>query len=294
MRYLKVKSFVSVFLILSLFFVWTSSIAEYDFIKDADAIERSADSVFMLEVYASDNQKIGVGSGFIAFNPSLLVTNYHVIDGGAYILAISDDKEQYFVTKLCIADKNADIAILRFDQAPGMPALELDGITKLKRSESVVAIGSPAGLMNTISIGNISAFYQRDGRDWIQFTAPISSGSSGGALFNDQGKIIGITTATYASAQNVNMAVKAKAVIDLYKSWDGKTISEINRTTGVPAPVSVIPASAATVDPSKVYVTRTGHKYHNTPTCSGMKSPIEMDLLDAIGKGYEPCDKCYK
>ena len=268
--------------------------ADYDFIEDADAIERSADSVFMLEVYDSDNRKIGVGSGFIAFDPSLLVTNYHVIDGGAYIIAISDDKEQFLVSKVCIADKEKDIAILQFDQVPGVPVLELDGNTELKRSESVVAIGSPAGLMNTISIGNISAFYQRDGRDWIQFTAPISSGSSGGALFNDQGKIIGITTATYASAQNINMAVKAKAVIDLYKNWDGRTISKINRTTGVPAPASVIPVSAEKVDPSKVYVTRTGHKYHNTPTCSRMKSPIEMDLMDAIEKGYTPCDKCYK
>ena len=43
-----------------------------------------------------------------------------------------------------------------------------------------------------------------------------------------------------------------------------------------------------------VWVTKSGKKYHNNPNCSKMSSPIEMDLLEAIEKGYEPCGKCYK
>ena len=290
------RRIMPIFLSLCLVFMISGAGAESGFSQDADAIEKAADSVFMLEVYSSSRQKIAVGSGFLAFDRMTLVTNYHVIEDGAYVVAISDDSESFLVTKVCISDKKKDIAILRFDTEPGMEPLELDGESVLKRSQPVVAIGSPAGLMNTISIGNISAFYQKDGRDWIQFTAPISSGSSGGALFNDEGKIIGITTATYASAQNINMAVKAEYVIALYQKWNGSGTSSIGNTTGVSTPpaASVQTGSRPSDDNATVYVTAGGKKYHNNPNCSRMKNPIEIDLMDALQQGYEPCGKCYK
>ncbi|MBR2822511.1 MAG: serine protease [Clostridia bacterium] len=275
------------------------SAAEHSFSEDANAVEAAADSVFMLEVYSSRAQKIGVGSGFVAFDSSLLVTNYHVIDGGAYVVAISDDYAQSIVTEVCAYDRSKDIAILRFDNSAGSAPLEMDAQSTLKRSQKVVAIGSPAGLMNTISIGNISAFYRNDGKDWIQFTAPISAGSSGGALLSDEGKVIGMTTATYTSAQNVNMAVKAKDIVTLYDRWDGRTTVRMGSVTGGGS--SAYPSIPAATSPgmgadngTTVYVTSSGSRYHNNPSCSRMKNPIEMDLLDAIERGYEPCGKCYK
>ena len=156
----------------------------------------------------------------------------------------------------------------------------------------MVAIGSPAGLRNTISIGNISAFYTQGGKDWIQFTAPISSGSSGGALFNDEGEIIGITTATYASAQNVNLAVKVEEVIKLYNRWDKQTIVRMGDMRGYSYPA--VTQTQDTAEGSVVWVTAGGKKYHNNPNCSKMRNPIQIDLLEAIEKGYEPCGKCYK
>ena len=262
------------------------------FSDDPDAIEKAADSVFMLEVYSSRNQQIASGSGFVAFDPSILVTNYHVIEGGAYIVAVSDDKEQYLVTRACCVDQKKDIAILLFDQPSKADPLPLDTDGNLKRSQTVVAIGSPAGLMNTISIGNISAFYTREGKNWIQFTAPISSGSSGGALFNDEGEIIGITTATYASAQNINMAVRVEDVIRLFNQWDKRTVSRLG-ISGVYASPKVS-SSRPAAEGTRVWVTISGKKYHNNPTCSKMTNPVEMDLLEAIERGYEPCGKCYK
>ena len=268
------------------------SAGEGSFSGDADAIEKAADSVFMLEVFSYNNQKIASGSGFVAFDSAILITNYHVIEGGSYVVAISDDKDQYLVSRICCYDKNKDIAILMFDQPSKAAPLPLDTDGNLKRSQTVVAIGSPAGLRNTVSIGNISTFYTRDGKDWIQFTAPISSGSSGGALFNDEGEIIGITTATYASAQNVNMAVKVEEVIDLYNRWDKTTISRIGNMRGYSYP-NMKPAKE-TAEENIVWITAGGKKYHNNPNCSKMRSPIKMDLMDAIEKGYEPCGKCYK
>ena len=264
-----------------------------NFSDNADAIEAAADSVFMLEVYSSKNEKLAVGSGFIAFNSSLLVTNYHVIEGGSYIIAISDDKEQYLISEKCSVDPQKDIAILKFDKDTGLSPLPLDDQNDLKRAQKVVAIGSPAGLRNTVSIGNISAFYNRDGRDWIQFTAPISSGSSGGVLLNNEGKVIGVTTATYAATQNVNMAVRIHDVIRLYEQWDHKTTSRLNNARGY----NNYPSMTSQIEDNTnvtVWVTAGGKKYHSNPNCSKMKSPLQMDLLDAIEKGYDACGKCFK
>ena len=279
--------------VLLLFSMTAAVCAEYSFSSDPDAVERAADSVFMLEVYDASNRKIAMGSGFVMFQPALMVTNYHVIEDGAYLVALSDDAEQYLITDVCAADKKLDLAILRFEPSAAVRPLEYDATDDLKRSQTVVAIGSPAGLKNTVSIGNISAFYARGNKNWIQFTAPISSGSSGGALLNDQGKVIGVTTATYASTQNVNLAVRVSELVKLYSKWDGKTTKQLGQLTGQGSgqfsAVTSMPAATG-----KVWITKSGKKYHNNSTCSQMKSPVEIDLLEAIEKGYEPCGKCYK
>ena len=287
-----------VLLVASLFFCLafsrSHSNADSGFMDNPDAVEKAANSVFMLEVYSADHHKIGVGSGFLAFDSHIMVTNYHVIEGGSYLVAISDDNEQIVITKVISYDKEKDIALLYFDEIMDLDPLELDAEDGLKRAQKVIAIGSPAGLINTISIGNISALYNKDGKDWIQFTAPISSGSSGGALLNDQGEVIGITTATYVSAQNINIAVKVKHAIDLFRQWDGRTIISLGYVTDAPKVSEHFQLENSVTESSTVYVTPGGKKYHNNPTCSKMKSPLEMELLDAIQKGYEPCSKCYK
>lgn len=266
---------------------------EYDFTEDPDAIEHAADSVFMLEVYNANNQQIAVGSGFVAFEEKLLISNYHVIEDAAYVVAVSDEYIKYIVQSVCAVNKEKDIVLLKFDENVDVEPLKIDSETPLKRSMKVVAIGSPAGLMNTISIGNISAFYKHGNKDWIQFTAPISSGSSGGPLFNKEGNVIGITTATYASAQNVNMAVKASDIMKLYNSWNHQIIS-IERANGKQNTITVASIDHTTDDYTTVYVTAYGSKYHRTPNCSKMKNPIGIDLIEAIEKGYEPCNKCFR
>ena len=77
--------------------------------------------------------------------------------------------------------------------------------------EAVVAIGSPLGLQNTVSTGIISA--RRDG--YLQTTAPISHGSSGGALFNMTGQVIGITSAGMEEGANLGFAIPINEVKSL-------------------------------------------------------------------------------
>ena len=280
-------------ILLSITLLGKVTYAEYSFSSDADAVETAANSVFMLEVYDGDNNRIAVGSGFVIFESDILATNYHVISDGAYVVAISDESKPYYVYQLCTADPEQDIALLRFDSDDTFIPLVPETNKELKRSSPVVAIGSPAGLKNTVSIGNISAFFDQNGKNWIQFTAPISSGSSGGVLLNDQGHVIGITTATYASTQNVNLAVRIEKLIDLYRRWDGKTTRDIGHITGHVAAASHS-VETNQISERKVWVSGSGRKYHNNPKCSKMRSPKEIDLLEAIQMGYEPCGKCYK
>ena len=203
------------------------------FSSDADAIEMAAKSVLKIYVYESifDEEPFATGSGFVAFDSSTLITNYHVIDDARLVIASDDDDNTYELDKVLCADKDSDIAILRFSEPTKLKALELYPDDQLKRGSPVVAIGSPKGLKNTVSTGIVSYQYVMDGIPEIQITAPISPGSSGGALFNDEGKVIGVTSAIYKSkdeygentdAQNLNFAVNIAVAQAMYNAWDGK------------------------------------------------------------------------
>ncbi len=87
------------------------------------------------------------------------------------------------------------------------------------RGQKVVAIGSPLGLFNSVSDGIISGFRVVDNVDMIQFTAPTSHGSSGGALLNMYGEVIGISTAGFDNAQNINLAVGYEAISQFIKGF---------------------------------------------------------------------------
>ena len=286
------RSILLLMILILIYMYPMSGYTEMAFSENPDAVEQVADSVFMLEVYSNNRSRIAIGSGFIAFEDNLIVTNNHVIEGAAYIIANSDDNERYQVERVEVTDENLDIAFLRLGKDISYTPLIFDPNTGLKRSMRVVAIGSPAGLMNTISIGNISAFYKDKSKDWIQFTAPISSGSSGGPLLNDQGKVIGVTTATYTSAQNVNMAVKATDVVKLYEKWSRKP-GTYNSSSMISASENIV-STSENKDVTMVYVTMTGKKYHLNKSCSKMKNPKEINLLEAIDQGYEPCKTCYR
>ncbi len=179
--------------VMNIILILTPCLAFADgFCNDPDAIETAVQSVLMLEIFDKNNNEIATGSGFLMFDNMTLITNYHVIENASTIIADSDDGYQYFVTKVLIASKENDIAILQFMTPTIMQPLEYS-TDSIKRGSSIVAIGSPIGLKNTVSLGNVSSVYNEDGVNWIQFTAPISHGSSGGALLNDNGQVIGIT-----------------------------------------------------------------------------------------------------
>lgn len=219
------------------------------FQSNLDAIDRAAKSVLMLEVYDQSDKLTATGSGFVAFDGSTLVTNYHVMEDASLILGVSDAGDQYRITRVIAADKSKDIALLQFDTPSGLTPLSLASGEGLRRAAPVVAIGSPKGVTNSVSTGIISALYEEDGVSLIQFTAPISHGSSGGALFNDDGQVIGITSAYYKDTQNMNLAVNISEITGLHESSaNAVPVRFKDYVPGVPAAATPRPTAAISGD----------------------------------------------
>jgi len=156
------RRLISVLMACILCLVPLSINAAESFSSNPDAIEEAAKSVLMLEVYDENNDVIATGSGFVAFNDRTLVTNYHVIQDGTRVIANSDEGYRYEVSKIFIIDEEKDIAICGFESSTGLKPLELNTDKELKRAENIVAIGSPIGITNTVSLGNISALYKKE------------------------------------------------------------------------------------------------------------------------------------
>ena len=151
------------------------------------------------------------GSGVMIGASGYIITNCHVVTSGKiYAVRIENDDNVYFTDRIIKYHDKNDLAILKIDRHLS-PLAIYDGRRPLVRGQKVVAIGSPMGMFNSVSDGIISGFRNMDDTNMIQFTAPISSGSSGGAVLNMYGEIIGISTMGIAPdegvAQNLNLAV---------------------------------------------------------------------------------------
>ena len=166
-----------------------------------------ASSVVLIAIHDAKGEVIGTGSGIMIGKDGFILTNHHVAAGGRfYSVRVEEEDKVYSTNELIKYNSNTDLAVLRIKrQLKPIPIYR--GEKALVRGQKVVAIGSPLGLFNSVSDGIISGFRNIDNVDMIQFTAPISHGSSGGALLNMYGEVIGISTAGIDRGQNINLAV---------------------------------------------------------------------------------------
>ena len=192
------------------------------FSNDPTKIADTAKSVVKINCYDAEDTLIAVGSGFSAFEEGVIITNYHVIeDYPERIEIVTETGEKCDIFGGIGVSKERDIAILYYQHQNSninIPVLPINTSDELQKGEKVIAIGSPLGLTNVVSSGVFSGYTNTNGVTDIQFTASISSGSSGGALFNDSGEVIGITYGSIESGQNLNFAVPIDFVISLWKS----------------------------------------------------------------------------
>jgi serine protease Do len=165
----------------------------------------------------------GVGSGVIVSADGLVLTNNHVIERASEIrVALGDRRE--FRARLIGTDPRTDLAVLRLP-ATGLPAVALGDSDRVEVADSVLAVGNPFGLGQTVTMGIVSAIGRAnlgiaDYEDFIQTDTAINPGNSGGALVNARGELIGINTAIFSRSggyQGIGFAVPinmARAVMD--------------------------------------------------------------------------------
>lgn len=185
-------------------------------------------AVFYVEVYDAQGQAFATGSGFFIDSDGTAITNYHVIDGAhSAKIKIGDTEEFYDVEGVYDCDEANDWAVIKV-AGSGFDYLEKGDKSTVVGGATVYAMGSPLGLQNTISQGLISNVNRvLDGVSFIQTSAAISSGSSGGALINKYGEVIGITSAKFADGENLGLALP----IEITENYDGTKVTPLSEIT---------------------------------------------------------------
>ncbi len=181
----------------------------------------------------------GLGSGFIASEDGIIVTNHHVVEGITQAKIVLKDKTELPVKGFITCDPGRDIALVKVDSPAPLPTLPVATILP-EKLDPVIAIGAPRGLSFTATEGTISSTrttadvleairrlapsahsilegYAPDSL-WIQTTAAISSGNSGGPLINLRGQVVGINTWSRVDGQNLNFALACTEISKIYQA----------------------------------------------------------------------------
>lgn len=159
----------------------------------------------------------GVGSGFYVA-PDVVVTNAHVVDGAGYVEVKKRLRDEPIrVLEVLAVDRDADVALLRTAKT-GVPLMLSH--SSPGTGEPIVVISSPLGLEKTVSQGIVSGFRTVRGREYMQITASISPGSSGGPVLNRQGLVLGLTAFMLDGkhTQNLNFAIPSSVIQEVLDS----------------------------------------------------------------------------
>ena len=176
-----------------------------------DIAEKALAATVYLEMQDKKGKTLGIGSGFFV-KSNLIATNYHVIEGAAKGTAKLVGKyTTYDIEGITATDRINDLALLKVT-AYGVKPLSLGDSDSVRIGETVYVAGNPKGLEGTFSDGIISSRRDKDTKERLQMTAPISPGSSGGPVLNRKGEVIGISFAQYRAldAENLNFVIPSK------------------------------------------------------------------------------------
>lgn len=198
----------------------------------------SAEEIYKLlaestvEIEATGDAFTSTGSGMFIDKIGTVVTNYHVIESCYEIKVKTYDGTEIAVNSIKGYSEGLDLAILSTSKAGSIPVqMRTEAV---RTGEKIYTLGSSLGLTGTFSEGIVSSNLREiEGTEYIQITAPISSGNSGGPLVDEYGKVVGITSAGISEGQNLNLAIPiAKinqvdeslnlAVFDFYQLTQGK------------------------------------------------------------------------
>jgi S1-C subfamily serine protease len=202
-----------------------------------DPVMRQIDGVLTFYTYDSDGAETGSGSGFVLSPDGLAVTNYHVLRGAAEASVRLGDGRVFDVVLVKSVDRRRDLFVVRLGRLIGdkvewptdLEPLRMGSSETVQLGDRVAVLSSPWGLENSLSDGLVSGFREREGQRLIQFSAPISPGSSGGPVFSRSGEVVGVATLQFAEGQNLNFAVPVEAVDKISEKFEDLALDEFAR-----------------------------------------------------------------
>ncbi len=191
-----------------------------------------------------ERKERGQGSGVIVDPSGVIITNNHVVNKADDIRVVLSDKRE-FKAKLIGTDSKTDIAVIKIE-ATGLSPIAWADSDQLEVGEFVLAVGSPFGLTQTVTMGIVSAVGRAsmgiaEYEDFIQTDAAINPGNSGGALVNIRGELVGINTAIFSQSggnMGIGFAVPsnlARSIMDqlvgtgkVVRGWLGVSIQDLS------------------------------------------------------------------
>jgi len=235
-------------------------------------------SIVSIVMSDKEGKPISQGSGFLVSKDGLIVTNYHVIAEGNSAVAKLPDGAFYAVDGVLRFDKARDVAVIKA-HGQNFQTLTLGNSDQVQVGEEVVAIGNPLSLDSTVSNGIVSGMraVKEDGGKFLQITAPISTGSSGGPLFNMDGGVIGITTMYLKGGENLNFAIPINDAKPLIEA-DSSKLQPFPDETGPDKQDGVTPPSASVI--ASMPDLKTTVQFMNT-----MVEPEHRDVLQGAFQG---------
>lgn len=182
-----------------------------DYAQTSLDIGKLDDAVGVIVCYDHNGNTIGHGSCFVIDADGILITNYHVLED-VYSAKIKLESGTYSMKKIISGDKDVDLIKFSIDKSFTNQKFPVVKIAKNlpNKGDEAWAIGTPydIALMNTVSKGLVANILKDSTRTIIQTNAEITNGSSGGALFNSKGEVIGVTSMGIKSAgANLNFAI---------------------------------------------------------------------------------------
>ncbi|OLN32170.1 cell wall-binding repeat-containing protein [Desulfosporosinus metallidurans] len=186
-------------------------------------------SIVNIEVSDSNGIPIASGSGYIIDSTGKIATNYHLIKDAYSANVKTKDGKIFDVLKVLAYDSKQDLALLKID-ATGLQPVTLGDSDKIGTGDKIYTIGNPSGKDDTMSDGIISTKSEViDGASYIQISASISSGTSGGVLVNEQAEVIGTTTVDMAGGQNLYLSTPINLLKPMLTQDINQTLAQLPR-----------------------------------------------------------------
>jgi serine protease Do len=165
-------------------------------------------AVYALAAEGQPPRQLTSQGSAVAVSSKEAITNCHIVANAKSIILANAART--LRAEVVSADPSTDRCYLRVPEGELDPVAGIRDYKTLAVGEVVFTIGSPKGLVNTLGSGLLSGLRKSEGDpQYIQITAPVSEGSSGGGLFDERGNLIGVTTFTVRDSQNLNFAIAA-------------------------------------------------------------------------------------